>query len=91
MPTPRRWWPRLEEVLRRQELMDRMMLAGGVDPYRAVSVDGGLAFMEARIKCCYCLHEAACRHWLDATETLRRPPDFCPNARFFLSCWTADN
>jgi hypothetical protein len=52
----------------------------------AARIDGGLAFIEARAKCSYCLHEEACRVWLASAEGLQAPPDFCPNARFFRSC-----
>lgn len=65
--------------------VDRMMLKRGVDAYAARRLDGGLAFIEARAKIRYCLHEEACRRWL----TIRAPhtsPDFCPNAAFFLTC-----
>lgn len=79
-------WPTLEQVLLRQELMDRMMQTSGVDVLTAVRVDGGLAFVEARAKCRYCPHEGACGDWLESSEGLQRPPDFCHNARFFLAC-----
>lgn len=82
MSNSRLLWPTPEQLRRRHELMDRMMQKRGVDVPAAVRVDGGLAFIEARAKCCYCLHEEVCRHWL-ATEAPQRPPDFCPNARFF--------
>ncbi len=80
-------WPMLEEVRHRQELMDRMMQTRGVDVLAALRADGGLAFIEARAKCRYCLHEEACRRWLVAPKT---PPEFCPNAAFFLSCRSMD-
>ncbi len=82
-------WPMLEEVRHRQELMDRMMQTRGVDVLAALRADGGLAFIEARAKCRYCLHEEVCRQWL-ATDAPRMPPDFCPNAAFFLSCRSID-
>ena len=86
MSNSRLWWPTREQALLRQDLMDRVMQACGVDVDAVTRVDGGLAFIEARAKCRYCLHEAACRHWLGSVEDLRPPPDFCPNARFFRSC-----
>jgi hypothetical protein len=84
MPNSRLLWPTPEEARHRQELMDRMMETRGVDVLAALRVDGGLAFIEARAKCRYCRHEGVCRRWL-ATEGPRMPPDFCPNAAFFLS------
>lgn len=85
MPNSRLLWPTLEQVHRRQELMDRMMQRRCVDADAALRVDGGLAFTEARAKCRYCLHEETCRRWL-TIKAPRRSPDFCPNAAFFLSC-----
>ena len=97
MPIPTRLWPTLKEVLRRQDLMDRTMQTSGVDVLTAVRVDGGLAFVEARAKCRYCLHEGACRDRLESCEGLQippeglqMPPDFCPNAGFFRACRRED-
>ena len=83
MPISTPLWPTLKQISRRHALMDRMMRTSGVDVPAAVRVDGGLAFIEARAKCRYCLHEGVCRDWLEASEGLQTPPDFCPNARFF--------
>jgi hypothetical protein len=83
MPTSTRLWPTPKQVLRRQELIDRMMRTSGVDVLSAVHMGGGLAFVEARAKCRYCLHESACRDWLGSSEGLQTPPDFCPSAGFF--------
>lgn len=78
-----------EQLSRRQELMDLMMQKRGVDGYAASHVDGGLAFLKARAKCRYCLHEEACRRWL-TIRTPRTSPDFCPNTAFFMTCRSAD-
>lgn len=86
MGTSRFRWPTLKQVQRRQQLMDRMMQASGVDVLMAVRVDGGLAFAEARAKCRHCLHSVACRGWPGSFKGLQMPPDFCPNASFFLAC-----
>jgi len=91
MSTSKRLWPTLEQVLRRQGLMDRMMRTSGVDVPTAVRVDGGLAFMEARGKCRYCLYEGPCRDWLELSEGLQMHPDFCPNAGFFRACRREDS
>ncbi len=90
MPDSRLMWPTHEELLRRYELMDRMMEAHGVDALAALRVDGGLAFIEARAKCRYCRHEAVCRNWL-ASEGHRGSPNFCPNAAFFRSCLSIES
>jgi hypothetical protein len=86
MAVSRGLWPLLEQVRRRQELMDRMMLTTGVKMSRVVSIDGGLAFLEASSKCRLCPNESACVHWLEAAETPETPPEFCPNAKLFKSC-----
>ncbi|TFG85741.1 MAG: hypothetical protein E4H18_05080 [Hyphomicrobiales bacterium] len=91
MSTSRLWRPTREQVLRRQDLMDRMMATSGVGACAALRVDGGMAYIEARAKCRLCLHEAACQHWLAAGEGLHEPPDFCPNARFFCALRREDN
>jgi Family of unknown function (DUF6455) len=77
-------WPTRDELRQRYELMDQMMETCGVDVPAAIRMDGGLAFIEARAKCRYCLHEGVCRHWL-ASEDERGPADFCPNTAFFRS------
>jgi len=91
MPPSTRLWPTLKQVLRRQELMDRMMQTSGVDVLTAVRVDGGLALIEARAKCRFCLHEGACRDWLESSEGLQMPPGFCPNASFLRACRREDS
>jgi hypothetical protein len=78
--------PMLDRVLRRAELLDRVMEHVGVDAGVAARVDKGAAFYEARIKCMLCCQERACRTWLDGGEGHLSPPDFCPNAEFFQSC-----
>ncbi len=85
MSNSRLLWATPEQLRRRFDLMDRMMQKRGVDVCAALAVDGGLAFLEARAKCRYCLHEEKCRRWL----TLKAPrsyPHFCPNAAFFSTC-----
>ena len=77
----------LKEVFRRQELMDSVMQKSGVDVLTAIRADNGQAFFEARTKCRVCPHERDCRNWwLESCETLRLPPNFCPNASFFRAC-----
>jgi hypothetical protein len=90
MANSRRWWPAREQILRRQDLMRRMMQLCGVDTATAACIDGGLAFREAQTKCRFCLHEAACRLWLDSEEGPRVPPDFCLNAEFFRVCQASE-
>lgn len=89
MSSSRLLWPTEEQLRRRYELMDRMMQRRGVDVDAARTVDGGLAFFEARAKCRYCLHEEQCRRWL-TLRAPRTPPIFCPNAAFFLRCLRAN-
>ena len=80
-----RYWPTFEQTLSRQRLMDEMMETCDVDMLSLVRRDGGLAFLEARTKCRYCLHENACRGWLRFTPVAERAPDFCPNAEIFAN------
>jgi len=87
MPSSRLLWPTHEELLQRYALMDQMMKVRGVSVPAALRVDGGLAFIEARAKCRYCVHEGICRRWL-ASEGQRGSADFCPNTAFFQSCLT---
>lgn len=84
MPESRLLWPKREELRKRNAMMDEMMEKRGVDVLEALRVDGGLAFIEARAKCRYCLNEGICRRWL-AGDGHRGPEDFCPNAAFFGS------
>ena len=65
--------------------MDQMMEAQGTDVLAAIRVDGGLAFIEARAKCRFCLHEGVCRRWLQSEEQ-RGTANFCPNVTFFRAC-----
>jgi hypothetical protein len=90
MANARRWWPTREQVFRRQDLMRRMMQLCEVDSATAASIDGGLAFRIAEMKCRFCLNEAACQLWLDSDEGPRVPPDFCLNAEFFRLCQVSD-
>lgn len=85
MPNSRLFWPTNEELRERYALMDQMMEAQGVDVPGAIRVDGGLAFIEARAKCRYCLHVGVCRRWLQS-EGQQGTADFCPNVAFFRSC-----
>lgn len=90
MPNSRLLWPTRDDLRQRYDLMDRMMEARGVDILAALRVDGGLAFIEARARCRYCVHEGVCRLWLDG-EGRRGAADFCPNMAFFRSCPRGDN
>jgi Family of unknown function (DUF6455) len=85
MPISMRW-PMFNQVRRRQELMDHMVQRLGVDLLTAICADQGQAFVEARGRCRNCLHESECRNWLESSEALPLPPDFCPNTNFFRKC-----
>lgn len=84
MANSRLLWPTKEQLRRRDMLMDRMMQRCGVDSKAVRSVDGGLAFLEARAKCHHCPREEVCRRWLTIRNP-RRAPAFCPNNAFFLT------
>jgi Family of unknown function (DUF6455) len=62
----------LKQILRRQELMDRVMEKCGVDVLAAIRADKGQVFFEARAKCRECPHDVACRDWwLESSEELQ--------------------
>jgi hypothetical protein len=90
MPNSRLLWPTRDELRQRYELMDRMIETQGVDMLAALRIDGGLAFIEARAKCRYCVHEGVCWRWLES-EGQRGTADFCPNVGFFRSCAQGDS
>ena len=79
-------WPMFNRIFHQVELMDRMMERIGVNPGVAVRIDKGIAWYEARTKCLSCCHERECRHWLEGSEVLEGPTDFCPNVAFFRRC-----
>jgi hypothetical protein len=74
-------WAQFTETLRKQRLMDDMMVVQHVDVVAAVRE--GEAFIRARANCRACACEGTCRDWFlkggDATA------DFCPNLDFFDS------
>jgi hypothetical protein len=75
------------EALRKQRLMDDMMLVQRVDLVAAVRE--GQAFVRARANCRNCTCEGACRDWfLEGSES---PADFCPNLSFFGSLKRSDD
>lgn len=78
--------PTFNRIFGQAELMDRMMGRVGVNPAVAARIDQGAAWYEARINCISCCHEHECRNWLECSEGLPMPPDFCPSAEFFRSC-----
>lgn len=80
--------PMAERVLKRADLMGRMMQRLDVSTITAVRLESGASIYEARARCIACPAEAECRAWLEAGE--RTLPEFCPNARFFARCKTAD-
>jgi|SRR5581483_6856171 len=80
----------LNQIRRRQALMDSMMEQCGVDTLKAVRVDNGDAFFTARAKCRDCVHEDDCRRWL-LEKPGSLPPNFCPNADYFRMCKRDDH
>lgn len=75
-------WPLAAQVRERAERLDRVIEAAGADLAAVVRKDGGTAFAEARATCLRCRYSRACQDWLDATDGLPLPADFCPNATF---------
>ena len=83
-------WPMFKQVICRQQLMDCMMEARGVDVLAAVRADRGQAFLEARSRCRGCVHECECREWLASIRQMQQQPSFCPNFEFFSLCHATD-
>ena len=82
-----RSWTNFAEGLRKQSLMDEMMVVEHVDLVAAVREGEG--FVRARANCRNCVCEDACRDWfLVGSET---PADFCPNLDFFASLKRGDD
>jgi hypothetical protein len=79
-------WQMFSRIFQQAELMDRMMKVVGVDPAVAARVDTSQAWYEARTNCISCCHECECRNWLECSEGLPVPPNFCPNVEFFHRC-----
>jgi Family of unknown function (DUF6455) len=77
-----------ERVDQQAKLMGQMVERLRVDPTFATSVDGGLAWCEARTKCIFCSDVDRCRAWLERPDGLTGPAEFCPNSEFFQSCFS---
>jgi hypothetical protein len=80
--------PIFDRVMRQAALMDRMMRRVGADRNAAVSLDGGSAWFEARLKCIACRREPRCLEWLAHAQAAlpSDPPQFCHNVAFFRRC-----
>jgi hypothetical protein len=86
---PRSSWADFALALRRQRLMDDMMLVQHVDILAAIRDGDGESFVRARASCRNCICEGACRDWfLEGSDT---PADFCPNLGFFASLKRRDD
>jgi len=79
-------WPLVNCVYRRAELLSDVMRMTGVNPLAAARLDDGRAIVEARRACLTCPHVGACRDWMECSNGLPMPPDFCPNKAFFERC-----
>lgn len=77
-----------QRVLRQAELMDRMMGRLRVSRPFASGIDGGLAWYEACTKCIFCTNAKQCCDWLEGSERLTGPAEFCPNTEFFQGCFS---
>jgi len=77
-------------VWRRAEMFERMAGLLGVHLPKAARLDQGEAIRLARDNCLHCGKAQDCRNWMDASDGLPLPPDYCPNARFFERCHKPD-
>ena len=71
-----------------QELLfNRMIERCGIDVGRAVRLEHGEAYAQARTNCLLCRAWVECAHWLDAES--EQTPAFCPNLALFCKCMPA--
>ena len=81
-----RHWPMFERVLSHARLMDEMMERVGAEAGKAVRIEHGMAWQEARTQCLGCPEAHRCVDWLHAADPLTSPPDFCRGAPLFRRC-----
>ncbi len=79
-PTHRSWF---DQIFRNAMLIDEMMEQLNIDPASAAVLENKKTFIDARDNCTSCPEVETCRNWLDASEALPLPPDFCPNSEYF--------
>jgi hypothetical protein len=75
-----------DRVLSHAHLMDQMMERVGAEAGKAVRIEHGEAWHEARTLCLCCPDARRCQDWLDATRALTQPPDFCRSAPLLRRC-----
>ncbi len=79
-PTYRSWF---DQIFRNAMLIDEMMQHLDIDPGSATVLENKKTFIDARDNCASCAEVDTCRNWLDASEALPLPPEFCPNSAYF--------
>ncbi len=79
-------WPMFRRVWRRAELFEIVARLLHINLAKAAGIGGGTAIHEARAKCLRCPRTTECRNWIESSEGLPLPPDFCPNHQFFGRC-----
>lgn len=79
-------WPMYHRVWRRAELLDRMIDVLALDPLKAVSLDGGQAYFDARTRCLACFRAPECREMIELEPRRAGPPAFCLNEAYFSRC-----
>lgn len=79
-------WPMFRRVWRRAALFEQMAGLLKIDLRRAARLNQGDAISAAHRNCLDCQNTAECRNWIEASEGLPLPPDFCPNKPFFARC-----
>lgn len=79
-------WSQTQRVWQQFAQLDLMMERTGADPIVAARRSRGVAMAQARDACLRCPLHRECRNWLETTEGLQDPPEFCPNAPFFREC-----
>lgn len=79
-------WPVFQRVWRRAALFEQIAKALNINITSASKLDRGDAIKCAHDRCFECRHSRECRNWLEASDGLPLPPDFCPNREFFARC-----
>lgn len=79
-------WPMFRQVERQASRFSEMIVQLDVDTGKLVRRRAGAAYAEARERCLNCSHTRECLPWLDARQTGRSAPSFCPNASLLEDC-----
>lgn len=83
-------WPMFERAWRQELAFHDMMVRRGVLPIETVRRCQGAAYEQGRTNCLRCVHDQACRRWLDGDTTVADPAGYCANQALFMSCGSGE-